>query len=131
MTTRPPADNHAPDPDEGVYVISVAAELLGVHPQTLRGYERQGLLNPTRTSGGTRLYSRADVTRAKRVVELSNEGLTLTGIARVLALEDRIARLTKPSTALVPTNRRSGPSSQTLNARGRPGATPRSRRGPR
>ena len=101
MTTRPdPITN----PDEGVYVISVAAELLGVHPQTLRGYERQGLLNPTRTPGGTRLYSPTDVARAQRVIELSNEGLTHTGISRILALEDRVAQLTRPSVALVPLN---------------------------
>ena len=97
-----PSDQPVDRTNEGVYVISVAADLLGVHPQTLRGYERQGLLRPTRTPGGTRLYSPADLDRAKRVVELSNEGLTLTGIARILALEDRIARLTRPSTALVP-----------------------------
>lgn len=94
------------DPDEGVYVISVAAELLGIHPQTLRGYERQGLLNPTRTPGGTRLYSRADVARARRVLELTAEGLTLTGAAKVIALEERLARLTGPSTALVLWSRR-------------------------
>lgn len=91
-------------PDEGVYVISVAAQLLGVHPQTLRAYERRGLLKPARTEGGTRLYSSADVAKARRVIELSNEGLTHTGISRILALEDRLARLTKPSVALVPLN---------------------------
>lgn len=90
------------NPDEGVYVISVAAELLGVHPQTLRGYERHGLVNPTRSPGGTRLYSDTDLARAQRVIELSNDGLNHNGIARILALEDRVARLTRPSVALVP-----------------------------
>lgn len=94
------------DPDEGVYVISVAAELLGVHPQTLRGYERQGLLKPTRTPGGTRLYSRADMARARRVLELTAEGLTLTGAAKVIALEQRLAELTRPGTSLVLWRRR-------------------------
>lgn len=89
------------DSEEPVYVISVAADKLGVHPQTLRGYERQGLLDPSRTPGGTRLYSPADVARAQRVIDLTAEGLNLTGVARVLALEERIARLTEPSTALV------------------------------
>ncbi len=100
MTARP--DQPVTSPDEGVYVISVAAELLGVHPQTLRAYERRGLLNPARTPGGTRLYSSTDVAKARRVIELSNEGLTLTGISRILALEDLVARLTRPSVALVP-----------------------------
>lgn len=103
MTTG--AEPPPTSPDEGVYVISVAAELLGVHPQTLRAYERRGLLNPGRTQGGTRLYSSADVAKARRVIELSNEGLTHTGISRILALEDRVARLTRPSVALVPLNR--------------------------
>lgn len=100
MTIEPEAP--ATSPDEGVYVISVAAELLGVHPQTLRAYERRGLLNPARTEGGTRLYSSADVAKARRVIELSNEGLTHSGISRILALEDRVARLSRPSVALVP-----------------------------
>lgn len=105
MTTKPTNTQHTTRPaydDEGVFVISVAAELLGVHPQTLRGYERLGLLNPTRTPGGTRLYSPADMARAERVIELSNDGLTHTGISRILALEDRVAQLTRPSVALVP-----------------------------
>ncbi len=99
VTPRPDTTT---SPDEGVYVISVAAELLGCHPQTLRGYERQGLLNPTRTPGGTRLYSDLDMARARRVIELRNDGLTLGAIARILPLEDRVAELTRPSAALVP-----------------------------
>jgi MerR family transcriptional regulator/heat shock protein HspR len=99
MTPEPSA---AMSQDQGVYVISVAAELLGIHPQTLRSYERQGLICPARTPGGTRLYSAADVNRARRIVELSNEGLTHNGISRILALEERVAQLTRPSVALVP-----------------------------
>ena len=77
----------------GVYVISVAAELAGVHPQTLRIYERRGLLDPDRTSGGSRRYSEADLQRLGRIVELTNSGLNLEGVKRVMDLEDEVARL--------------------------------------
>jgi MerR family transcriptional regulator, heat shock protein HspR len=76
-----------------VYVISVAAELAGVHPQTLRIYERKGLLEPARTAGGNRRYSEADIERLRRITELTEEGLNLAGVKRVLALEDEVARL--------------------------------------
>jgi MerR family transcriptional regulator/heat shock protein HspR len=78
---------------ETVYVISVAAELAGVHPQTLRIYERRGLINPGRTSGGNRRYSEADIARLKRVAELAAEGMNLEGIRHVMQLEDEIAQL--------------------------------------
>jgi len=78
---------------DGVYVISVAAELAGVHPQTLRIYERRGLLDPERTSGGSRRYSDADLARLERIVELTNSGLNLEGVKRVMDLEDEVARL--------------------------------------
>ena len=78
---------------EAVYVISVAAELAGVHPQTLRIYERKGLLEPARTAGGSRRYSEADVSLLRRIQELTAEGLNLAGVQRVLALEEEIARL--------------------------------------
>jgi MerR family transcriptional regulator/heat shock protein HspR len=68
-------------------VISVAAELAGVHPQTLRIYERKGLLEPARTSGGSRRYSDTDIALLLRIQELTNEGLNLAGVQRVLALE--------------------------------------------
>lgn len=80
-------------PVETVYVISVAAELAGVHPQTLRIYERRGLVNPGRTSGGNRRYSEADIARLKRVAELAAEGMNLEGIRHVMQLEDEIAQL--------------------------------------
>lgn len=80
-------------PVETVYVISVAAELAGVHPQTLRIYERRGLVTPGRTSGGNRRYSEADIARLKRVAELATEGMNLEGIRHVMQLEDEIAQL--------------------------------------
>ena len=80
-------------PVETVYVISVAAELAGVHPQTLRIYERRGLVTPGRTSGGNRRYSEADIARLKRVAELAAEGMNLEGIRHVMQLEDEVAEL--------------------------------------
>ena len=76
-----------------VYVISVAAELSGVHLQTLRIYERKGLLEPGRTSGGSRRFSEADLQRLARIQELTQAGLNLEGVKRVLALEAEVARL--------------------------------------
>lgn len=82
-----------PDHNDAVYVISVAAELAGVHPQTLRIYERKGLLNPARTGGGSRRYSQADITRLARIQELTADGLNLAGVTRVLHLEWQIQEL--------------------------------------
>jgi MerR family transcriptional regulator/heat shock protein HspR len=76
-----------------VYVISVAAELAGVHPQTLRIYERKGLVDPARTGGGSRRYSDADIALLQRIQELTNDGLNLAGVKRVLELEARVAAL--------------------------------------
>jgi MerR family transcriptional regulator, heat shock protein HspR len=76
-----------------VYVISVAAELAGVHPQTLRIYERKGLVDPARTSGGSRRYSDADIEQLRRISELTDEGLNLAGVKKVLELEAEVARL--------------------------------------
>lgn len=76
-----------------VYIISVAAELAGVHPQTLRIYERKGLLEPARTTGGSRRYSQADIDHLRRIQELTDEGLNLAGVKKVLALEAHIAQL--------------------------------------
>jgi MerR family transcriptional regulator, heat shock protein HspR len=75
-----------------VFLIGIAAELAGMHPQTLRVYERRGLITPRRTARNTRLYSEADVTLLRRIQELSEEGLNLTGIERVLKLEGRLER---------------------------------------
>jgi MerR family transcriptional regulator/heat shock protein HspR len=77
----------------GVFAISVAAEMLSTQVQNLRVYERHGLVEPTRTPGGTRLYSRADIAKLARVRNLLDAGLNLAGITQVLALEDEVARL--------------------------------------
>lgn len=77
----------------GVFAISVAAEMVSMEIQNLRVYERRGLVDPDRTSGGTRLYSPADIERLHRVRELLAEGLNLAGVARVLALEEEVRRL--------------------------------------
>src|ERR1043165_7474192 len=76
-----------------VYVISVAAELAAVHPQTLRIYERKGLVDPARTGGGSRRYSDRDIDRLRRIQDLTNAGLNLEGVKRVMELEDENARL--------------------------------------
>ncbi len=74
-------------------MISVAAELVGMHPQTLRIYERKGLLDPSRTSGGSRRFSERDLERLQRIQELTNGGLNLEGVRRVLELEREVAGL--------------------------------------
>ena len=76
-----------------VYVISVAAELAGVHPQTLRIYERKGLLDPARTVGGSRRYSDVDIEQLNRIQELTAAGLNLEGVKRVIELESEVASL--------------------------------------
>ena len=80
----------------GVFAISVAAEMVRMEVQNLRVYERRGLLEPQRTSGGTRLYSQADIELLHRIRELLAEGLNLAGIARVLELEEQLRRLRRP-----------------------------------
>src|SRR5207245_4964852 len=77
----------------GLYVISVAAELAGVHPQTLRIYERRGLLDPARTGGGSRRYSDRDIERLRRIQDLTGAGLNLAGVKLVMELEEEVARL--------------------------------------
>lgn len=79
--------------DRPVYAISVAAELTGSAVQSLRLYERSGLVEPARTPGGTRRYSDADIDRLRRVIDLVEEGVNLAGIGRILRLEDENARL--------------------------------------
>lgn len=76
-----------------VYIISVAAELAGVHPQTLRIYERKGLVRPHRTSGNTRRYSQADIDLLRRIQGLTQEGVNLAGAKRIMALEEDLQRL--------------------------------------
>ncbi len=79
------------DRDTALYVISVAAELAGVHPQTLRIYERKGLLDPVRTPGGARRYSDADLDRLRRIGELTDAGVSLEGVRRILELESQLS----------------------------------------
>ena len=80
--------------DRPIYMISVAAELVGMHPQTLRMYETKGLVRPQRTPGGTRLYSERDLERLKLIQRLTTElGLNLAGVQRVLALEDELTKM--------------------------------------
>ena len=76
-----------------VFVISVAAELAGMHPQTLRIYERKGLIEPFRTSGGTRRYSQEDIDRLNQIQELTEQGLNLEGVKQVIEYQDKISRL--------------------------------------
>jgi len=90
---RTTSESRGPARTQAVYVISVAAELAGMHPQTLRIYERRGLVTPARTSGGNRRYSDADIAVLHRIAELTNEGMNLEGIRRVMALEAENQRL--------------------------------------
>ncbi len=82
-----------PSDRRGVYAISVAADLVSMQIQNLRVYERRGLVEPSRTPGGSRLYSRADIERLHRIKDLLGKGLNLAGIARVLELEAEVSRL--------------------------------------
>ncbi len=84
----------------GVYAISVAADLVSMQIQNLRVYERRGLVEPARTPGGSRLYSRADIERLHRIRDLLADGLNLAGIGRVLELEGEVARLRKENERL-------------------------------
>jgi MerR family transcriptional regulator/heat shock protein HspR len=83
----------APGPDVAVYVISVAAELTGLHPQTLRTYDRLGLVRPVRTGGGGRRYSWRDIELLREVAELSAHGIGLEGVRRILQLEHQVDAL--------------------------------------
>lgn len=87
-----PGAKARPD-DRAVFVISVAAELAGVHPQTLRIYERKGLVRPKRTAANTRRYSQRDIERLRSIQELTSLGVNLAGVARVIALEEEVDRL--------------------------------------
>lgn len=87
------ADRITPDDDAPVFVISVAAELAGMHAQTLRQYDRIGLVTPSRTRGGGRRYSASDVARLREVQRLSQEGVSPSGIQRIMELENHVAAL--------------------------------------
>jgi len=89
-----------PDPTAGVYTISVAAELAGLTVRSLRLYEQHGLLQPNRTTGGTRRYSQDDLRRLRRITELVADGVNLTGIGKILDLEQDTRELRSDNTAL-------------------------------
>ena len=86
--------------DRGVFMISVAAELAEMHPQTLRMYETRGLIEPKRSPKGTRLYSHRDVERLRRIQEMTELGMNLAGVERVFALESELAAMTRKLAAL-------------------------------
>ncbi|WP_343599416.1 helix-turn-helix transcriptional regulator [Mycobacterium sp.] len=111
------SDESASRSARGLYGISVTSELSGIGPQTLRLYERRGLLTPSRTEGGTRRYSDDDVERLKRISELVDQGVNLAGIAHILELETRNSRLESDYTRLVLRN-------AALGARRKPRAAP-------
>lgn len=90
---RPRQVGGAPGPDAAVFVISVAAELTGLHPQTLRTYERMGLITPGRTGGGGRRYSARDIERLRAISELTSSGIGIEGVRRILDLESQISAL--------------------------------------
>jgi len=83
------------DRDRPLYMISVAAELSGMHPQTLRVYESRGLVTPKRSGGNTRLYSQADIEQLELISQLTNEGINLAGVMRIIDLEDRLTEREK------------------------------------
>ncbi len=90
---RDETKNNQPDDDAGVYVISVAAELSGMHPQTLRQYDRMGLVSPDRTSGRNRRYSLRDIASLRMVQRLVGEGINHAGIKRIIELESAMANM--------------------------------------
>jgi MerR family transcriptional regulator, heat shock protein HspR len=90
-----------PEPDAAVYVISVAAELSGLHPQTLRGYERLGLITPGRTIGGGRRYSHRDIELLRTIAELTAAGIGIEGVRRLLDLENQLTALRARNEELV------------------------------
>lgn len=116
-------DTGAPASDHGVYGISVAAELSGIPVQSLRLYERYGLLTPARSQGGTRRYSADDLVRLKRISGLVDAGVNLAGIARILDLEDHNATLFAANTDLRSTNRTLRQAAKTVEPAD-PGDTP-------
>ena len=92
--------------DRPLYMISVAAELTGMHPQTLRVYESKGLVNPKRSGGNTRLYSRADIERLELIGQLTDEGINLAGVVRILDMKERAEKREEELRRLQEENRR-------------------------
>jgi len=93
MTEKENLDNQQPDDEAGLYVISVAAELSGLHPQTLRQYDRLGLVSPNRTIGRNRRYSLRDIASLRMVQRLTGEGINHAGIKRIIELESAMANM--------------------------------------
>jgi MerR family transcriptional regulator/heat shock protein HspR len=93
MTDKEDLDNQQPDDEAGLYVISVAAELSGLHPQTLRQYDRLGLVSPNRTVGRNRRYSLRDIASLRMVQRLTGEGINHAGIKRIIELESAMANM--------------------------------------
>ena len=91
----------SPSPDAAVYVISVAAELTGLHPQTLRAYERMGLITPGRTGGGGRRYSHRDLERLRQIADLTSAGIGIEGVRRIMELELQVDALRARNEELV------------------------------
>jgi MerR family transcriptional regulator/heat shock protein HspR len=91
----------SPSPDAAVYVISVAAELTGLHPQTLRAYERMGLIQPGRTGGGGRRYSHRDLERLREIADLTSAGIGIEGVRRIMELELQVDALRARNEELV------------------------------
>lgn len=138
MRTSEPARLEALD-ESPVYVISVAAELAGMHAQTLRQYDRLGLVTPSRTRGGGRRYSARDITLLRQIRSLSQEGVSLEGISRILDLENQVAALRQRVSELSAQARGGAPGIPASSSRvfavsstgdvyaGRPGERPRHR----
>lgn len=104
---------------EALYVISIAAELAGVHPQTLRVYERKGLVQPHRTEGNTRRYSEDDITRLRKIQELTQEGINLAGVMRIMDQEREMQTIRAAyESALDEIERMRGEFQEFLDARG-------------
>ena len=95
------SDPRVPDPSAAVYVISVAAELTGLHPQTLRAYERMGLITPGRTAGGGRRYSHVDIELLREISDLTSAGIGIEGVRRILELEHQVSALQQRNAELV------------------------------
>ena len=93
MSEKENLDNQQPDDEAGLYVISVAAELSGLHPQTLRQYDRLGLVSPNRTVGRNRRYSLRDIASLRMVQRLTGEGINHAGIKRIIELESAMANM--------------------------------------
>ena len=98
---RPRPFSPEPNPEAAVYVISVAAELTGLHPQTLRAYERMGLIEPGRTGGGGRRYSHRDLERLRQIADLTSSGIGIEGVRRIMELELRVDALRARNEELV------------------------------